>query len=341
MNPGYSKTGFEILFAEAGRSFGSTAAHQMEQVKWLQSKNLVGSCQSLLDVGCYDGHFLSLLPKSVRKFGVDIDKPAIQRGRQRYSPQGLDLMHGALETFQPSIKPDVITMFHVLEHLYDPYKVLKNLHDKSHEAARLVIEVPILEKGITNDINGFFSIQHLTHFSLNSLKLLIRRSGWEIIDSEEINDYNGYRVLTRRSEKVIEELISGNVFDKVSLLKYLQNYFSNLFEISNRIESWPNTSKAIIWGAGAHTEFLYQVTHYFHKNRDTEFFIVDNDPVKHHSSWRGLNIYYPAVLKNIDWSNCSLVISSYGGQHAIEKTALELGIPASATRTLYDYVKAY
>jgi ubiquinone/menaquinone biosynthesis C-methylase UbiE len=341
MNPGYSEVGFEILFAEAGRSFGSAASHQMEQMEWLQSKNLIVPNQAFLDVGCYEGHFLSLLPKSVRKFGVDIDHPAIYRGRSKYSSQGLTLIHGPLETFQLSAQPDVITMFHVLEHLYDPFKVLQNLHENSHDTTRLVIEVPILEKGATNDINGFFSIQHMTHFSLNSLEQLLHRSGWKIIDNKEMNDYNGYRILAKRSKERLEKSVSGNVFDKINLLNYLKGYFANLVQVSNRVESWSKTSRAIIWGGGAHTEFLYQVTHYFEKNKDTKFIIVDSDQTKHNATWRGLNIYGPAVLKGIDWSDCSLVISSYGSQQSIVTAVQDLDVPAFAIRTVYDYIKAY
>ena len=72
-------------------------------------------------------------------------------------------------------------MFHVLEHLADPYKTLRNLRQNSHAETRLVIEVPVIEKGFTNDLNGFLSIQHATHFSFNSLKLIMERAGWQIL----------------------------------------------------------------------------------------------------------------------------------------------------------------
>lgn len=341
LDPGYSEAGFEILFAQAGRSFGSSAAHQQAQADWLRAKSLAEPGQALLDVGCYDGHFLSLLPQKVRKFGVDMDLPAIERGLSRYASLGLNLTHGSFENFQSPVQPDVITMFHVLEHLYDPHKVLRNLHINAHRETRLVVEVPILEKGYTNDINGFFSIQHQTHFSLNSLSQIMRRAGWKIVDSEEMADYNGYRILALRSEENPGEMVVGDVADRVKLLDYFQAYSKNLFEIAGKIASWPESAKTVIWGAGAHTEFLYQVTPYFLKNRNTEFILVDQDPLKHNTSWRGLGIYDPAIVKQIDWSECALVISSYGGQPSIAKAAVACGVPAAAIRTLYDYVRAY
>ena len=62
-------------------------------------------------------------------------------------------------------------MFHVLEHLKNPLETLINILKSAHQTTYLLIEVPILENGFTNDINGFFSAQHLTHFSRQSLKL--------------------------------------------------------------------------------------------------------------------------------------------------------------------------
>ena len=56
-------------------------------------------------------------------------------------------------------------MLMVFEHLKNPLRVLKNILNSSHSKTKLLIEVPIIENGFTNDINGFFSAGHLTHFS--------------------------------------------------------------------------------------------------------------------------------------------------------------------------------
>ena len=121
MNPGYSETGLRVLFAAAGNSFRSRPEHQVAQVTWLEQRGLAAPGQALLDVGCYDGRFLNMLPAHVRKSGVDMDAAAIERGRSL----GLDLIAGAFEDFRLSDQPDVITMFHVLEHLADPIREVR------------------------------------------------------------------------------------------------------------------------------------------------------------------------------------------------------------------------
>lgn len=59
LNPCYSNYGFRVLFAEAGQSYGSTEGRPQEQIDWLSVRGLLNDDSSLLDVGCYDGSFLS------------------------------------------------------------------------------------------------------------------------------------------------------------------------------------------------------------------------------------------------------------------------------------------
>ena len=337
MNPGYSETGQRVLFAAAGNSYRSRPEHQAAQVTWLEQRGLAASGQALLDVGCYDGRFLNMLPAHVRKSGVDIDAAAIERGRGA----GLDLIAGAFEDFRLSTQPDVITMFHVLEHLADPYKTLRNLRQNSHAETRLVIEVPVIEKGFTNDLNGFFSVHHSTHFSFHSLKRIMERAGWQILDGETM-PYNGYRIIAKPGTDNVVDVKAGALADRVTALRYLQFYFQNLAETGEKIGKWPNTSRAVIWGAGAHTEVLYQTTEYFRQDRDREYIIVDSAVTQPVTTWRGLHAYSPkAVLRDVDWSDCALIISSYGWQDAIEQDAIKAGVPQSAIRKIYDRITTY
>jgi len=70
--------------------------------------------------------------------------------------------------------------------------------------------------------------------------------------------------------------------------------------------------------------------------------MVDSAVTESVMTWRGLHAYSPkAVLANIDWSDCALVISSYGWQDAIEQDALQAGVPQSAIRKIYDRISTY
>ena len=63
LNPCYSEYGFDILFAEAGQSYGSLSEHTKEQIFWLKEHDLLNGNTRLLDVGCFDGVFGSVAAK--------------------------------------------------------------------------------------------------------------------------------------------------------------------------------------------------------------------------------------------------------------------------------------
>jgi hypothetical protein len=339
LNPCYTDYGFLVLFSEAGRSYGSSAAHTSQQIEWLKAQGLLRAGSRLLDAGCYDGAFLAHLPDDLGKIGVDVDAPAIARGRQMLGGKGIEFIQGDFETFSYGKSLDVITMFHVLEHLRRPVAVLRNLCSMAQAGTRLVVEVPILENGITNDINGFFTVQHMTHFTRVSLQNCLAMAGWTCIESLEQRDYNGFRIIARPSESkgIIEQEPRA-----MSLLRgYMASWNAAVKVVEDQIYELRGANRCVIWGGGAHTEFLYQTTSFFHSRRDRVYAIVDGDPIKKGKSWRGLEIYSPDLLRELIWSDEYMLVSSYSGQLEIVKAIVELGIPRQRVVTLYKDFRVY
>jgi 2-polyprenyl-3-methyl-5-hydroxy-6-metoxy-1,4-benzoquinol methylase len=338
-NPCYSEEGFRSLFAEAGCSYGSAVSHTLQQIEWLKTRGLLHTGKRLLDAGCYDGAFLAKLPDDVERIGVDIDGPAIERGRATLSSKGVEFIHGDFESFRCDKPLDVITMFHVLEHLPRPLAVLRHLRSMAHAGTRLIIEVPILENGFTNDINGFFTVQHMTHFTRESLMNCLARTGWKAIESQEHSEYNGFRVMAIPGEFIPTMAQESEV---VSLLcQYLAHWNLAVKAVEDQLASLMPAKKCVIWGAGAHSEFLYQTTSLFHKRRDRQYAIVDGDPIKKGKSWRGIEIHAPAALKELVWSGEYLLVSSYSSQEEIARAAVELGTPRDRVVTLYKELRVY
>jgi len=339
LNPCYTSIGFNYLFAEAGQSYGSTEGRPKEQVNWLANRGLLNEGKVFLDVGCYDGRFLSYLPNNIHRLGVDIDAPAIFRGQERYGADGVQLIHGAFENFQCPLEPDVIVMFHVLEHLANPLEVLRHFHTISHDETRLIVEVPVIESGKTNDINGFLSVQHMTHFSVHSLAELMAQAGWELLERQQMPDYNGHRILAKPAK--LTRKVVGDISDRTKAYEYFEHWYRTLAEVARKIETWPKHPRRVIWGGGMHSEFLYHVTSLFQYSPQCEYLVVDSDGLKLGKTWRGLTILSPDILKEVNWDDCQLVISSYGSQEAIANAALNLNVPNSKISRLYDFVKVY
>ena len=335
LNPCYSNEGFSILFDEAGKSYGSTEGRPTEQINWLNERNLLKDNFKILDIGCGTGNFLASLPKHVNKVGVDIDAPSIELART--SNPEIEFICSGFDDLKYNEPINIITMFHVLEHLPNPKETLQRLYQLSNKETQLVIEVPIIENGFTNDINGFFSVQHLTHFSRNSLRNILELVGWKIVDWLEQKDYNGCRILAIKSTP--SPIIKQSNTETINTQKYLSHWYTSLSQVEEKILSL-NCEYCIIWGGGMHLEFLYQTTSLFSK--DIQFIIIDSDKSKQNKSWRGINIYSPTIIKELKNSKeITYIISSYGGQNSIEKELKKMSISQNKILKLYDYIRVY
>jgi len=277
LNPCYSEVGFNVLSSEAGCSYGASGDRATEQINWMKENDLLQTGNLVLDVGCYDGKFLSQLPNNLQRVGIDIDRIAIEHARNRYRADGIEFLHDKLENFRYEKALDVITMTMVLEHIPRPSDVLKNLKSLSKSTTKLFIEVPILEKGNTNDICGFLSVWHTSHFSRNSLKRCIEKSGWKIVKWYEQNEYNGCRLIAIPAIEYETPMNSGDI---ELLYSYLAHWYTKIGEFEKKLQLYNSAKKIIIWGGGLHTEFIYQLTSFFHINPFREYLIIDNDPIK-------------------------------------------------------------
>lgn len=337
MNPTYTPEGFAILFEEAGQSYGASMIRDSEQLEWLKSRGLLRAGLSFLDVGCYLGKFIAGLPAEVTAVGVDIDQTAVAEAQARHGGPGRRFVAADFEQLEMEAQPDVITMFHVLEHLPRPVLVLKKLRALAQAETRLVLEVPVLELAKTNDINGYLTVSHLTHFSKASLAKAMNSAGWQIIDETLQDDYNGYRVLAIPAQV---GQAPADPRDLGLLYDYLAFFYQALQEAERVLAQIPTVGRWLVWGGGFHTELIYQLFSFF-QAQQARFLIVDMDPKKQGKSWRGIPIHHPDVLSEIDLPGVQLLISSYGNQEDIATAALAHGLPESNLHRLYAYIRRY
>jgi SAM-dependent methyltransferase len=139
----------------------------------------------VLDVGCGGGLFLKMLAErgAKRVAGLDFSFDAV-RAAWRYSgvPAVCASLSGA--PFSPS-SCAAITMFHVLEHLYDPASCLAAAYGLLRPDGRLIVQVPnaacwqFLLFG--ERWNGIDVPRHLIDFRERDLKSLLNSCGFEIL----------------------------------------------------------------------------------------------------------------------------------------------------------------
>src|SRR5438270_9644235 len=178
-----------------------------------------GAKGRLLDIGTGYGQFLYHARSHFTDIsGTEISKTAVVLAKQKY---GLSLLPGEVEALGlPSQSFDTITLFHVLEHVPDPGKLVTLCHDLLRAQGILVIAVPndvvawtskIKKLGKNLGLSSFqkFSPQlgisragasreiHLSHFTPTVLRRLVETSGMHVIE-ESLDPYyasSGVRLL--------------------------------------------------------------------------------------------------------------------------------------------------
>ena len=136
--------------------------------------------KNVLDFGTGTGGFLKMVSGVAKNaIGVELEK----RVRDYWS-NDLKIIESTKEL--SNIKFDLITAFHVIEHVKNPIDILKDLFSRLNENGLLVLEVPNIDDILisTFDNKEFKSFTywsaHLYYFNQNTIKILCEKSGFKI-----------------------------------------------------------------------------------------------------------------------------------------------------------------
>ena len=155
--------------------------------------------QVVLDVGCGRGGFGAFL-KSQRKLevhGVELNAEAAQHARQRLDRVfELDLERDADKL--PSDRYDVVSFLDVLEHLQDPWSMLKRAHAWLKPGGTVVASLPnlryypvlkdlVLSKRFEYEDNGVLDRTHLRFYTASSIERLFVETGFKAPQVQGIN----------------------------------------------------------------------------------------------------------------------------------------------------------
>lgn len=159
------------------------ARNALERLEWLQGKALfVDSEQGsprTLDIGASSGEFVALM----KSLGCDAHGIEPHEGYASFARSlGLNVTNGSLKGSLRSMGSetfDLITMFHVLEHLSDPVGALRLIGERLSPGGRLYIEVPNATRA-TSPTYMFFKA-HTLYFDQTSLSNLLAAAGYDTV----------------------------------------------------------------------------------------------------------------------------------------------------------------
>lgn len=183
----------------------------------------------LLDVGCGEGTFL----KQAQGRGWRVSGTELSSYAAKYASNvlGTDVFCGELEDAKyPDHSFDVVTMWHVLEHVSDPIKYLLEVHRILNSKGLMVIAVPnvndlfiqIAYRIIKRRKLKLFSKDekelHLYHFSAKTIKGYLEKTGFECLQlSPDFGIISNSKKLINMISVLPYYLIGLKVFNSIQI----------------------------------------------------------------------------------------------------------------------------
>jgi 2-polyprenyl-3-methyl-5-hydroxy-6-metoxy-1,4-benzoquinol methylase len=172
----------------------------IERINFLKDRGI--SKGNLLDVGAGGGEFTYLSNKlGFLSQGIEPNIGYSNYARQEY---GINIQTGRLADIHK--KFSLITMFHALEHIPNPIKTFKLLHELLEKDGCLFIEVPNIESKDASPHNIYFKA-HIHYFSAETLVSAASKYFYKI---DEVKDSN-LRILFKKKSTIEDNLFFPSI----------------------------------------------------------------------------------------------------------------------------------
>lgn len=152
----------------------------LERWNWVQRKVPFFTPRNTLDIGASSGEFVYLMKtRGAKAKGVEPHEGYSSYARDTL---GVDIITGALQQIVdelPRNHYDLVSMFHVLEHLTDPVDALRKMASLLTPEGMLLIEVPDNAR-LSSPKNTFFKA-HTLYFTAHSLTSVANAAGLKTI----------------------------------------------------------------------------------------------------------------------------------------------------------------
>tara|TARA_R110002049_G_scaffold294590_5_gene481308 strand:+ start:8837 stop:9772 length:936 start_codon:yes stop_codon:yes gene_type:complete len=156
----------------------------LKRVKRVKEWHKTNTNSLILDVGCGKPTFLKACFDKLKckTLGIDFSDEGWRESAEAF--KGLDLQIAEIKNLPNDLKPDVITMWHYLEHDYTPKPNLTYLKSISKPSTTLIVEIPNFDSNSREEFGkewaGWHTPRHTSLFSPNNVEVLLNNSGWEV-----------------------------------------------------------------------------------------------------------------------------------------------------------------
>lgn len=250
----------------------------------------VETINSVLEVGCAYGHFLSLFSPKVIRIGIEPSTDQAAFAKKHFNLS--EIINSPYELIDkkpkgwPDYGFDLFCSYHVIEHVKNPGRLLDFARLMLRSDGYICLAVPNLFALSPDIIEYFFLFKnwHLNIFTPSSLSRLLAKFGFETLHWEVEPPTamlrNSFIVLARKQTiSQVQFVSSVNIQDSVQALADFHNILDRcIHSIRQTFGKWHSQGLTIcIYGAGIHTTALLELSDI---ERKYVKFIIDDDPKK-------------------------------------------------------------
>ena len=180
-------------------------------------------------------------------------EPNLKHIKEKFND--IKIFKNNFENFRTKQKYDLIILAHVLEHLPDPQKAIKNCYKHQEKGQKILVEVPLFDR-IKNYPLAGFTMEHLHYFSEDNMKYFLEKNGYMILSL--LKTYNSTQmpfltIVAEKSKKIKPKNISSLSvkIQKNNFLNYLALTKKRYKLIRNELHKINNKLPTYLYGAGA------------------------------------------------------------------------------------------
>ncbi|MBX9848351.1 MAG: class I SAM-dependent methyltransferase [Rhodocyclaceae bacterium] len=160
-----------------------------DRLSFIRLAGVTAEGKRLLDIGAGGGEFCYMATKAgFSAHGIEPHQGYSEFARTNY---GIDIQSCGIADLNEQ-QADVITMFHVLEHLAHPRAAMKKLWEALSDEGHLIIEVPNIHQADASPHNIYFKA-HLFYYSRFSLMTLASQYFELVCMQDEGNLFMAFR----------------------------------------------------------------------------------------------------------------------------------------------------
>jgi SAM-dependent methyltransferase len=209
---------------------------QMKEI--VQEHDLEG--KRVLELGCGKGDMLDILQEAgMLATGLEGSASSVEIGKAA----GRNIIHGYIDDEQrlEGAPFDAFIVLNYLEHMPEPGKVIRLLHQVTTETALGYITVPNLAYILKSRCFYEFVADHLSYFTQSTFTFAFEANGFEVLNCQTINEDNDL-ALTVRKRKPLD--LTNQYNDVETLIGTLR---------ALALDYQAQGKKLAVWGAGHRT----------------------------------------------------------------------------------------